>query len=149
MIERIKKILTSKGMSPSQFADEIEVQRSSLSHVLSGRNKPSLDFVIKIKQKFDDIDLEWLIFGEGEMYLNDRKSSQEAGIVSDAEVMEQEATHQQELEFDKPLSDNPQINESDGTKAVADKDSKVIFNKANKVIVLYANGTYEEFSKTQ
>ncbi|MFO8128446.1 MAG: helix-turn-helix transcriptional regulator, partial [Bacteroidales bacterium] len=45
MIDRIEKILRNKGLSHSHFADEIGVQRSSVSHVMSGRNKPSLDFV--------------------------------------------------------------------------------------------------------
>jgi len=61
MIDRIKKLLETEQLSPSQFADEIKLQRSSLSHVLSGRNKPSLDFVMKIKQRFANVSLDWLI----------------------------------------------------------------------------------------
>lgn len=50
--ERITKVLEYSGFSASEFADEIDVQRSSISHIISGRNKPSLEFVTKIKNRF-------------------------------------------------------------------------------------------------
>ena len=61
---RLLEILKSKSLSASQFAEKIGVQRSSVSHVLSGRNKPSLDFIIKISTVFTDISLNWLIHGK-------------------------------------------------------------------------------------
>lgn len=54
-------------LSPSQFADEIGVQRSGVSHILSGRNKPSLDFILKILTRFPEVDADWLLFGKGSM----------------------------------------------------------------------------------
>lgn len=65
--ERISKVIEYSGLSVSEFADEIEVQRSSISHITSGRNKPSLDFLIKIKNRFPELQWDWLIKGEGEM----------------------------------------------------------------------------------
>lgn len=65
--ERIAKIIEHSRLTSSEFADEIDVQRSSISHITSGRNKPSLDFLIKVKDKFSHIRWEWLILGEGEM----------------------------------------------------------------------------------
>ncbi len=62
---RIKKILSFYGLTAAQMADKIAVQRSSISHLLSGRNKPSLDFVLKIINTFDDVDLYWLLNGKG------------------------------------------------------------------------------------
>jgi len=64
---RIRKIIEHYGYSPSEFADEIDVARSSISHITSGRNKASLDFIIKIKNRFPEIQWGWLIEGEGEM----------------------------------------------------------------------------------
>ena len=61
---RLLEILENKNLSASQFAEKIGVQRSSVSHVLSKRNKPSLDFIIKISKAFDDISLDWLINGD-------------------------------------------------------------------------------------
>ena len=52
-------------LSASLFADKFGVQRSSIFHILSGRNKPSLDFILKITSAFKDIDIEWLINGKG------------------------------------------------------------------------------------
>ena len=60
---RILEILEKSGLTPSEFADKIEVQRSAISHITSGRNKPSLEFLIKIKQAFPEIDTDWLVFG--------------------------------------------------------------------------------------
>lgn len=62
---RIKQILLHHELTASQFADRIGVQRSSISHILSGRNKPSLDFVIKVTSEFKDVDMYWLLNGKG------------------------------------------------------------------------------------
>ena len=67
MINRIKRFIEIQNLTSSNFANEIGVQRSSVSHVLSGRNKPSLDFITKIKERFPEINLEWLIIGKGSM----------------------------------------------------------------------------------
>ncbi|MFZ4401267.1 MAG: helix-turn-helix transcriptional regulator [Bacteroidales bacterium] len=68
MISRIILILKTQNLSSSQFADEIGVQRSSISHILSGRNNPSLEFVMKVLKRFPDINSDWIISGKGSMY---------------------------------------------------------------------------------
>jgi len=65
--ERISKVIEYSRLTPSEFADEVDVQRSSISHITSGRNKPSLEFIIKIKSRFPEILWDWLVTGEGEM----------------------------------------------------------------------------------
>lgn len=65
--ERISKVIEYSHLTPSEFADEIDVQRSSISHITSGRNKPSLEFIIKIKSRFPEILWDWLITGDGTM----------------------------------------------------------------------------------
>lgn len=62
--ERLKKIMENNELSSSQMADRIGVQRSAISHVLSGRNKPSLDFVIKVLESFPNVSSEWLLRGQ-------------------------------------------------------------------------------------
>ena len=62
---RIKKVMDFHQLSASLFADKIGVQRSSISHILSGRNKPSLDFILKITLEFKDVDIHWLLHGDG------------------------------------------------------------------------------------
>lgn len=68
MIKRIELIMQAQNLSSSQFADRIGVQRSGLSHILSGRNNPSLDFVLKVLAAFPDINPVWLLQGKGKMY---------------------------------------------------------------------------------
>ena len=68
MEDKIKEILIKENISSSQLADKIGVQRSSISHVLSGRNKPGFDFIQKILVAFPEISGDWLITGSGEMY---------------------------------------------------------------------------------
>lgn len=77
--ERISKIIEYSGLSSSEFADEVDVQRSSISHITSGRNKPSLDFLIKVKERFPELQWDWLIKGEGEMLINKETEEETAG----------------------------------------------------------------------
>lgn len=63
-IKRLKKIIQDKQLSSSKFADYIQVPRSSISHLLSGRNKPSLDFVMKVVHSYPEIDINWFLFGK-------------------------------------------------------------------------------------
>jgi len=148
MIDRIRELLAKEQLSPSQFADEINLQRSSLSHVLSGRNKPSLDFVMKIKQRFSEVNLEWLIFGTGNMF--SIKDENVPGILNKP-IDEKPPTDSQQLfNFDSQNNLEP-------TGIVKDEDAKtynvghktVISGSGNakKVIIFYNNGTFEEFTK--
>jgi len=71
MKDRILKLITVEQMTSAKFADVIGVQRSSISHILSGRNNPSLDFIQKILTAFPNISPEWLILGKGKIYKKD------------------------------------------------------------------------------
>ncbi|WP_419211420.1 helix-turn-helix transcriptional regulator [Maribacter sp. X9] len=64
-IKRLELLLEHYELSSAAFADRINVQRSSISHLLKGRNKPSLEFVMKINEAFSEVDLEWLLYGKG------------------------------------------------------------------------------------
>jgi transcriptional regulator with XRE-family HTH domain len=61
--ERIKQVIELSGLTMTEFADLLKVQRSSISHLISGRNKPSMDFLEKLVEHFPNIDLKWLISG--------------------------------------------------------------------------------------
>ena len=81
-ITRLKTILNHHELSSASFADLIDVQRSSISHLLNGRNKPSLEFIMKINDTFKEVDLQWLLYGEGEYPKKnlDKKSSERSNI---------------------------------------------------------------------
>ncbi len=64
--KRLQKIIEYYGISASAFAERIGVQRSSISHLLSGRNKPSLDFILKVTRTFPEVNLYWILNGKGQ-----------------------------------------------------------------------------------
>jgi transcriptional regulator with XRE-family HTH domain len=63
--KRLQKILDFYGVSATAFAEQIDFNRSTISHLLSGRNKPSLEFVMKVLQQFPEVELYWLLNGTG------------------------------------------------------------------------------------
>ncbi|KAA9327454.1 helix-turn-helix transcriptional regulator [Hymenobacter busanensis] len=67
MVDRIRQLLQARQLSPTQFADTIGVARPIVSHILSGRNKPSLEVVQKIIAAFPDLSMAWLLTGQGQM----------------------------------------------------------------------------------
>lgn len=71
MIERIKQVIEYSQLSSAAFADNIGISRSGLTHLLTGRNQPSLDVARKILAKYPEISTEWLIMGMGEMMRNE------------------------------------------------------------------------------
>ena len=64
--KRLQKVIDYYSETASSFAEKIGVQRSSISHILSGRNKPSLDFILKVLATFPEVELYWLLNGKGD-----------------------------------------------------------------------------------
>lgn len=64
IVNRIRGIIEDKGLTNASFADRIEIQRPIVSHILSGRNKPSLQVILQILRTFEDIEPNWLLFGK-------------------------------------------------------------------------------------
>lgn len=68
MKDRITLLIKAKNLTAAQFADEINVQKSSISHIISGRNNASLDFIQKILFRYPEVNMEWLMFGKGPIF---------------------------------------------------------------------------------
>ena len=68
MQERFKQLLKEKNLTAARFAELIQVNASAMSHILNGRNKPGFDVLEKIVQAFPDVNLNWLISGQGNIY---------------------------------------------------------------------------------
>ena len=83
--KRLQKVIDFNGESASSFAEKIGVQRSSISHILSGRNKPSLDFILKILASYPHVELYWLLKGKVSFPKND-KSIQNQEIPKDLDL---------------------------------------------------------------
>jgi len=72
-IARLQRIMDYYDLNASALADNLGVLRSSISHLLSERNKPSLDFVLKIIDKYPEVDLYWLLYGKGSFPKEEKK----------------------------------------------------------------------------
>lgn len=73
--KRLQKVLDYYGVSATAFSEEIDFNRSTISHLLSGRNKPSLEFVMKVLQKYPEIELYWLLNGKGSFPSKENKNT--------------------------------------------------------------------------
>ncbi|WP_428740380.1 helix-turn-helix domain-containing protein [Tenacibaculum sp.] len=140
MIERLKQILDYYNLSASSFADKIDVPRSSISHLLSGRNKPSLDFIIKVETAFDEVDLNWLVYGKGSFPPNTEKQERNIKI----EKNEAPSLFAENPVFDQEpeKKSNTQFSESHQKQ----KES-VAFREIKNILVLYDDGTFEDYKK--
>lgn len=134
MRDRILHFLTQEDISSAKFADEIGVQRSSVSHILSGRNNPSFDFIQKILRRFELLNAEWLILGRGEMFKPRQKS-----IIFDAEIEGKE----------KPVNDMTSsakigipVDFNDKSALVSEEELK---KTAEKVVIFYTDKTFKEY----
>ena len=74
-IARLQRIMNYYDLNASALADGLGVLRSSISHLLSERNKPSLDFILKIVDKYPEVDLYWLLYGKGSFPKEEKKPS--------------------------------------------------------------------------
>jgi DNA-binding XRE family transcriptional regulator len=83
MKDRIQKIIEFYNLTSNSFAQEIEVNRSTISHILTGRNKPSIEVVQKTLKRFNAISSDWLLLGNGNMEIsNNHKVQSNNSIVA-------------------------------------------------------------------
>lgn len=75
MKDRIQKIIENYNLTSNSFAHEIEVNRSTISHILTGRNKPSIEVVQKILKRFNSISSDWLLLGNGNMEISNNNNN--------------------------------------------------------------------------
>jgi|SRR5690554_6885957 len=130
LTDRFRYIMKLNQMSASAFADKIGVQRSSVSHVLSGRNKPSLEFIQKVLRSFPRVDANWLVDGS-------TKGAADKVIGAANTLFEtQESTKTiEETEEKTPLVEKSE-NES------SEKREK---SSIQRIVVFYTDNTFEEF----
>jgi transcriptional regulator with XRE-family HTH domain len=150
-IKRLEIILDYYGLNASSFADKIGVQRSSLSHLLSGRNKPSLDFILKILDVFPDVDLYWVLNGKGTFpkseFENVTYGTTPTPIINNP-IVETKTEKAIDLFSDElPNSKNPieekKINYFSNTpNSVIEKNSSEI----DRIVIFYKNGTFQTYS---
>lgn len=157
MNTRLKQFLAAENISQSQFADTIRVVRASVSHVLSGRNNPSYEFIRAIMLSYPHLNMEWLLVGKGKMY-------KEAAPIQTLPVPETAPTLS-DLLFDDDEPDTPidivtapdsqiytQLPDSDVNKQTSNDINtlkeqvqvSVKQRKVSKIIIMFDDGTFQE-----
>jgi transcriptional regulator with XRE-family HTH domain len=143
-IKRLEVILDYYSLNASGFADKIGVQRSSLSHLLSGRNKPSLDFILKILDVFPDVDLYWILNGKGSFPKNNETEPELKNKIKQnisapiREPVLPENLFSKENYTNKESKENHQEEEIQNTTRSASEE-------VEKIVFFYKNGTFKEF----
>ena len=125
--KRLHKILDFYELSAAAFSDKIEVGRSSISHILSGRNKPSLDFVMKIVKTFPEVELYWLLNGKGNFPASEEPKEQ---------------TETRKPVTAPPLQNTPVTKEENEAAPAFPKTQK---KPIHKIVIFYEDGTFEAF----
>ncbi len=142
MRERILKFLDIEKISPSKFADEIGIQRSSISHILSGRNNPSLEVIQKILTRFPYLNAEWLITGKGEMFKPERHPTIFDSLIgTNKEQSENKNESTQQTDNNKIENTEQQINQTVLTAGITEMPLNTNLKKVQQIIVLYDDGT--------
>jgi len=129
MVDRIRQIMQLKQMSIAAFADYINVNRSSMTHIFNGRNQPSLDVAKKILTAFPDISTEWLIMGVGNMTqaVAPVLESQSNSLVDHNRQTELFANAYKDLPAQNhPIADSSVISTSGMEQEQGEKDTQVI-----------------------
>ena len=135
MKDRIAHIIRAKNLTAAEFALKLGIQPSNISHLLSGRNNPSLDFVKKLKETFPEYNLDWIIFGRGPVTVSEPfVESVPVGLTSELE--EQEKTADQLSEgslFDQPADENLTV------KQVVTSPKLEL----KQIVLVYSDNTFE------
>ena len=147
MKDRIIQIMKKEGLTNAEFADKINISTSSLSHIFSGRNNPSLEVVMRIHKACPYLNLNWLLYGEGEM-----ESSPQSSAISGFSIHSETAENSESttdnangIDFRKEnASETPACN----TKEVVREEVRYIEKpqpKITEIRIFFDNGTYEVF----
>lgn len=150
-IKRLENILDYYGLNASSFADKIGVQRSSMSHLLSGRNKPSLDFVLKILEVFPEVDLYWILNGKGSFPKKEENQLPHNITPKEEKLNENHFlfTNENQIGTDLFSAVNQTTIESKKTTHLQDLEN-ANFNtteeKVEKIVFFYKNGTFKVYT---
>ncbi len=141
MKERILEFLRTENKSSAQFAEEIGVQPSGISHILSGRNNPSLDFILKMLEKYKFLSSDWLLFGKGSMY----KSGGTQSLFDENDSMNQDVKVSfvdKESPKSKFGDNNIDIAEAQNDLSARNKEQAPIIER---IVWFYDDNSFEEY----
>ncbi|WP_297333866.1 helix-turn-helix transcriptional regulator [Flavobacterium sp.] len=136
-IKRLEYLLEYYHVSASAFADKLGIQRSGLSHLLSGRNKPSLDFVLKVIETFPEVDLYWLLNGKGSFPKDENNNS----IIASSPTVVKTTKDLFSQEEPEALSASGTIKQEEKTSHISSGEEEI-----ERIVVFYTNGTFKSYT---
>lgn len=147
MRNRLQQFLNAEQLSPARLSDIIGIQRSGMSHILSGRNKPSFDFIQKLLLKFPALNSEWLITGKGKMYKDNQVVNYQNytnTVLPEADESVENHQEAKEIQQDRGLFENSELSENSiigsGKEDVRNNSRQIV-----KMILIYSDGTFSDF----
>ena len=152
MKARLLKFIENQGLTASKFADEIGVQRSAISHILSGRNNPGFDFIQKILSRYKFINAEWLIMGTGTMFkefkqaslFDDNKPLGGNKLASSVETGENTPQKEEKVLVQPSVPEEIPINNTPEKKSLSENHKNV-----EKIIFFYTDKTFTQFQSNE
>ena len=141
MKSRLQQFLEVEQLSPARLADVLGIQRSGLSHILSGRNKPGFDFIQKLLTRYPTLSAEWLITGKGKMY---KEQISPATITEHKEVINDKVSLFDDNESDTGEFDTSQLNENLINTPQRDEGRKKKILK--RVLLIYSDNSFEDIT---
>ncbi len=151
---RLVEFMSFFKLTAVVLAENIGVQPSSVSHILSGRNKPSLDFVNKLLSRYPQVSFDWLVNGKGNMLKTENESRESPNLFSESEssyrAPEEPQTEQEISESKMPAPDArrrksiAKIPKTDAKEADKPQNS-TLAKTISRIIVFYSDNTFEEF----
>jgi transcriptional regulator with XRE-family HTH domain len=141
MKTRILEFIKIENKSAAQLAEEIGVQPSSISHIISGRNNPSLDFVMKMVKKYPVLSTDWLLFGTGDMYREPQLTSL-FEPVSDNNPKERSISGEDKRKNIPGFKSNFSEEKHDIS---SERSAYSINNKTIRIVCFFADNTFKEY----
>lgn len=123
--KRLQKIIDFYDLTATSFSEKIAFNRSTISHIVSGRNKPSLEFVIKVLEAYPEVDFYWLLNGKGSFPTDSIKQSPKKNSSSSK-------------------SDTPEP-----IQAIQDSDKPITTKAIERIVIFYKDGTFSQYNTSQ
>ena len=143
--DRLSHILRAKNLTATQFAEMMQIQPSNVSHLLSGRNKPSLDFLIKLKEVFPEYNYEWIILGKKPITTNDSTLFHKENIVNAVETNQFDDSL--DVKNDDEMISMPKMEFADNhfDTPIHKSITESLSNKLKQIIYVYEDRTVEVY----
>ena len=143
--DRIAHIIRSKNLTATQFAEMMQIQPSNVSHLLSGRNKPSLDFLIKLKDIFPEYSFDWIILGKKPITMSERQQSVKEEMLHDN--VQFAAIESSALKIGNLLGTTEETDRNSIDEIVETKIEQL--KQVKQIVYIYDDNTFEIYSSNR